>query len=314
MTMGPPPPAAAGAPAPSVSVVVPFHDVRRFLDEAIRSVVAQTYADWELVLVDDGATDGSDAIARDHAARDGRIRVVHHPGRENRGISAARNLGLREARGDLVAQFDSDDVLLPFHLEQHVAALAAHPEAALAYGPTQRWYSWRDDCDERDDFVARPLDRYDRVLPPPTLLPILLQRPYGVPSGFVWRRSVLPSVGGFEDEFTGVYDDQVFFVKLALRHPVYALDRWSYRYRRHAASTVAVTNAGADRLPERRRFLEWVAAYLQREGVRDRLVWKAVEQELWKCRHPRLARERARMRDLGERVRRRLGRAWSRAS
>ena len=294
---------------PDVSVVVPFHDTRRYLDEAVRSVLAQTFTSWELVLVDDGGTDGSDAIAHEHARRDPRIRVVQHPGRANRGISAARNLGLREARGRLVAQFDSDDVLLPFHLEQHVAALAEHPEAALVYGPTQRWYSWRDDAGPADDFVALPLERYDRLLPPPSLLPILLQRPYGVPSGFVWRRAVLPDVGGFEDEFRGVYDDQVFFVKLALRHPVYALGRWSYRYRRHPGSTVAVTNAGDERLAHRLRFLEWVEGYLTRERVTDRAVWKAVRQELWKCRHPDAARRRDRIADLARRVRGRIDRA-----
>lgn len=301
--------------SPAVSVVTVFHDTRRYLDEAIRSVLEQTFRDWELILVDDGATDGSDAIARSHAERDPRIRYVHHPGRANRGISASRNLGAEEARGRLIAQLDSDDVLLPFHLDQHVAALKAHPESAMAYAPVQRWYSWSPDRNGRpDDFVARPLKRYDRVIRPPALIPLMLRKRYTVPLGFVCRTDAMRSVDGYENEFRGMYDDQVFFVKLALHHPVYVLDRWSYRYRRHPDSIVSMVNNSDLRIPTRLRFLHWVENHLEREGVRDRRVRRAVRRELWKCRHPGFEQRRAAAAKLGRRVRRRIQRVWSTAS
>ena len=86
------------AATPLVSVVMPFLDGIRFLPEAIDSVVTQTYPEWELLLVDDGSTDGSSALARDYArGRPDRIRYLEHAGHANRGKSTSRNLGI--ARG-----------------------------------------------------------------------------------------------------------------------------------------------------------------------------------------------------------------------
>src|SRR5206468_2884667 len=81
--------------APTVSVVVIFLNAERFLDEAIQSVMGQTYPHWELLLVDDGSTDGSSAIARGYTERQpNRVRYLEHPGHRNAGMSASRNLGL----------------------------------------------------------------------------------------------------------------------------------------------------------------------------------------------------------------------------
>src|SRR5512147_1824882 len=99
---------------PLVSGVIIFWNAERFLQEAIESVLAQTYPSWELLLVDDGSTDGASEIARSYAARHPeRIRYLEHPGHRNRGMSASRNLGLQQSRGALVAFLDSDDVWLP---------------------------------------------------------------------------------------------------------------------------------------------------------------------------------------------------------
>ena len=122
---------------PRVSVVMIFLDEERFLAEAIESVRAQTFTDWELLLVDDGSSDGSSAIARGYAEREGdRIRYLEHPGHENRGMSASRNLGIRHARGDLVALLDADDVWLQHKLSRQVALLDANPDAEMIYGAT----------------------------------------------------------------------------------------------------------------------------------------------------------------------------------
>lgn len=294
---------------PKVSVVVVFHDTRQFLAEAIDSVLRQSYADWELLLVDDGSTDGSDAIAREYAERDERIRYLHHPGRSNRGISASRNLGLEQARGVYVAQLESDDVLLPSHLEHHFALLDAHPAAAMVYGPVERWYSWTGDAEDAErDFVARPLDRYDTCIEPPTLLRIVLKRQYGVPLGFLARREAMRSVGGYEDEFRGMYDDQVFFCKLGLKYPVYVTRQWSYRYRRHQDSIVWVTNYAGEKLHYRRLFLNWLAGYLSEQGVRDPRIWKPLKEEQLKCRFPRLEAHRQGLLHLRGRIHRRFRR------
>src|SRR5437867_13258993 len=107
---------------PLVSAIIIFYNTEAFLAEAIESVLAQTCSDWELLLCDDGSTDGSTAIARRFAdAHPDKIKYLEHPGSKNRGMSAARNLGLRHARGKFVAWLDSDDVWLPDKLQVQLA-------------------------------------------------------------------------------------------------------------------------------------------------------------------------------------------------
>ncbi|HTK49285.1 MAG TPA: glycosyltransferase family A protein [Gemmatimonadaceae bacterium] len=111
---------------PRVSVVMPVYNGERFLADAVNSVLASDFADFELlVLVDGGSTDGSAAEAARLAAADPRVRVVEHP---HAAPSIARNVGLHEARGELVANLDSDDAMLPERLGRQVDYLDRHPE------------------------------------------------------------------------------------------------------------------------------------------------------------------------------------------
>src|SRR5262245_51206234 len=128
---------------PLVSAIIIFFNAEKYFQEAIESVFAQTYAHWDLLLVDDGSTDGSTEIAVRYANRHpGKVRYMEHAGHQNRGMSATRNLGFRAARGEFVALLDADDVWLPSKLEQQVAVLTEHPAAGMIYAPTQYWYSW----------------------------------------------------------------------------------------------------------------------------------------------------------------------------
>ena len=267
---------------PRVSVVMIFLDEERFLAEAIESVRAQTFTDWELLLVDDGSSDGSSAIARGYAEREGdRIRYLEHPGHENRGMSASRNLGIRHARGDLVALLDADDVWLQHKLSRQVALLDANPDAEMIYGATEYWHGWTG----RPEDVARD-HRPDLGIPvgvvhePPTLA--LRLYPLGrhtapTPSGLMIRRTTVEQVGGFEEAFTGFYEDQAFLIKVYLHARVLAADETWERYRIHDASCSAATDrAGAYRLV-RLRFLEWLEGYL-RTGRHDLPgVWAALQ-------------------------------------
>lgn len=105
---------------PTVSVVIPTYNAGDFVVDAIRSVLAQTYANVECTVVDDGSTDRTPQILSDF----GSIRVIRQ---ENRGVSAARNRGIAESRGELIAFLDSDDVWLPNKLAKQVDALADQP-------------------------------------------------------------------------------------------------------------------------------------------------------------------------------------------
>lgn len=116
---------------PRVSVIVPAYNYARFLPAALDSVVAQTFRDWECIVVDDGSTDDTAAVARDYALRDPRIRLIQQ---QNRGVSAARNCGLRNASAAFIQFLDADDRLYPKKLEDHVAYLDAHPETDIVYG------------------------------------------------------------------------------------------------------------------------------------------------------------------------------------
>lgn len=95
---------------PKVSIIVPVYNTERFLPQCLDSILAQTYSDWECLLIDDGSTDNSGKICDEYSVKDGRFRVYHE---ENHGVSTARNIGLANAGGEWLAFADADDWLLP---------------------------------------------------------------------------------------------------------------------------------------------------------------------------------------------------------
>ncbi|MHB1145659.1 MAG: glycosyltransferase family 2 protein [Thiobacillus sp.] len=113
---------------PVVSIVMPCYNAAAHLPYSVGSVLAQTFADWELIAVDDGSSDGT--LAWLHAQADVRIRPLTQ---RNQGVSAARNAGLAEARGSFVAFLDADDTWAPAFLENMLTALQTRPDAVLAY-------------------------------------------------------------------------------------------------------------------------------------------------------------------------------------
>jgi len=273
---------------PLVSVVVIFRDAERFLEEAIASVLAQTYPDWELLMVDDGSVDDSTMVARRMAERHpGQMRYLQHPGGGNRGMSASRNLGIRHARGEYLAFLDADDAWFPDALTEQVGLLEAHPEAAMVYGPIQWWYSWTGRPEDQDrDYVEGLGVLPDTVVRAPKLLPLFLLDKAAVPSGVLARREIVAQVGAFEDAFRGEYEDQVFCAKICLNYSVFAAGRCWYRYRQHRDSCVSVGLRTGQTHAARVAFLEWLAAYLSQERVRYPIVWWALWYELWRSKHP----------------------------
>jgi glycosyltransferase involved in cell wall biosynthesis len=246
-----------------------FLNAERFIEEAIESVFAQTYGDWELLLVDDGSTDGSTQIALRYAERHPRkVRYLEHPGHENRGMSASRNLGIGHARGEYVAFLDADDVHFPYTLDRQVTALDARPEAGMVYGSAQYWYSWTGTPEDarRDfrDFVEERGVRPGALIEPPALLAVFLRDGGAVPCPctVLVRREVAKSVGGFDERFEGQYEDQVFYFKVGLRAPVFAVGECWSRYRRHPDSSWLITQKTGQHLLARRFFLDWLTEYL----------------------------------------------------
>ena len=99
---------------PKISVIVPVYKVEQYLHECVDSILAQTFTDFELILVDDGSPDNCGKICDEYAAKDSRVRVIHQ---ENQGVSAARNAALDVAKGEFIAFIDSDDVVNVYYLE-----------------------------------------------------------------------------------------------------------------------------------------------------------------------------------------------------
>jgi glycosyltransferase involved in cell wall biosynthesis len=289
---------------PLVSVVIIFLNAGRFIQEAIESVLGQTYSSWELVLVDDGSSDGSTAIAHHYARRyPERVRYLEHAGHANLGMSASRNLGIRDAHGPYIAFLDADDVWFLNTLEEQVAILEAHPEAAMVYGPIQWWYSWTGKPEDRErDYVERLGVPSDAVIRPPGLLPLFLRDKAAVPSGVLVRREIVEWVGGFEEAFRGEYEDQVFCAKVCLNAPVFASGQCWYRYRQHPDSCVLRGQQTGETYGERLRFLNWLAMYLSEQKARERGVWRALELEFWRYRHPGAFRLLRRADHLADRI------------
>ena len=124
--------------AATVSIITALYNHENFVGEAIESVLAQTYGDFELILWDDGSKDRSLEVARSYARKDpNRIKVYSHEDRGNQGQEATRNEALKVASGRYICLLDSDDLWLPRKLEQQVALMEARPEVGLVYAPVQ---------------------------------------------------------------------------------------------------------------------------------------------------------------------------------
>ena len=271
-----------------VSVILPFANAARFLREAIDSVLAQSHQSWELLLVDDGATDGSTVIAQSYAAEfPEKVRYLSHPDRGNHGVTRSRNLGASHARGQYIAILDADDVWLPEMLENRVADLERHPDAGLAYGPSEYWFSWDEAGSQEPDSVP-PVAPADRLYLPPYLL--LHTHPIGIfgapcPSSFVMRREAFAAIGGFVEEFCPatrqLYEDTAFLSKAYLKIPVYVGGRCLERYRCDSKSIWHRSRGTSIEESERSFYFRWLRRDLKSERITDPEIWKAVRRAGW---------------------------------
>lgn len=272
----------------TVSVIVPIYNGEAFLAEAVDSVLAQDFRDFELLLIDDGSQDGSAAIARAYAEKHSFVRYLEHPAHANLGVTVTRDLGIREAEGEFLAFLDQDDVWdVSSKLTDQLAIMAAHPEVALVCGTELLWRSWAGG----EDRLMPVGHAQDRVLHPPEAS--LWIYPLGRtdspnPSDWLVRKAAAVAIDGFDESFVGrvrIYEDIAFLSKLYLDFPIYVSSgRWIL-YRLHEKS---VSTQDKDRYDEARSyFLRWFHAY-----VRDRNVHPDVRTRIkWALRpydHPRL--------------------------
>lgn len=250
--------------APVVSVIIIFHNEERFLPEAVASVVDQVDVEWELLLVDDGSTDGSSAWARARAEIDSdRIRYLTHADGANKGMSATRNVGIAAARGIWLSFLDADDVWREGKLKHQVELLASHPELDVLVSPAQWWRTWSEDsAAEAQDWVQTLGNTSTAVVDPPYLLSRYLDDEWSSLCDLLVRRTVVNQVGGYEAAFGGMFEDQVFHAKLFVDRRALITGDWWYRYRQHEDASTSLTHAAGGHDAARKAFLAWLDGYL----------------------------------------------------
>jgi glycosyltransferase involved in cell wall biosynthesis len=207
------PSATEGTP-PLVSVVIPCYNSNRYLAETIESALLQTYPRVEIIVVDDGSTDETERIARSYP-----IQYIYQA---NRGLSAARNAGIRHCRGEYVLFLDHDDRLLPRAVETGVKLLEEHPECALAVG--EHWYIGPDGrAIGYSNKRAAGRDHY---------LMLLEHNFIETPCSALHRRSGLALTGGFDESLKGA-EDHEFYLRTARQSTSVAHEAPVAEYRLH---------------------------------------------------------------------------------
>lgn len=233
-------------PTVKVTVFIPVYNGERFLAEAIDSVLAQTYRDFELLIVDDGSTDGSVDIVRRYG--DPRIRLERNE--RNRGGPYTRNRGLQLAKGEYLAVLDADDVCEPHRLEQCVAFLDCHPEMA-AVGSAGTYI----DEEGRVLFVVQPPTSWEAVRAQIFIRNCFLH------SSVMFRRAPVLAIGGY-DERLPYAQDYDLFLRLGAEHPLANLLSPLVRYRVHREQVSQRKLVSQRRLANRAR----LSAYVSQRG------------------------------------------------
>lgn len=256
------------------SVVIPCYNAAPFLDEALSSVFAQTMSPAEVIVVDDGSTDATARIAERRG-----VRVIRLP--QNGGPAVARNVGLRAARGELVAWFDADDVWEAEHLATVVPLLDRFPQAVLAFSLVRMF--------------GREAGAWPALLP--AEMPIdaeepCLRRCILPQNAVVVRRAEVLAAGGY-DERLRVAEDYDLWLRLSRRHPFVCTHTITCNWRRHGAQTSAdMQQYWVGEYESRQRYrarvaAEATAAVLARIDARMQDVWREHLASAWHARDQR---------------------------
>ena len=194
--------------APFVSVVIPAYNVAAFIKEAVGSVLSQSMAELECVVVDDGSTDDTyDVVSR---ISDGRLRVIRKP---NGGVSSARNAGFRAARSAFILFLDGDDILHPTAIERLYKAMMVHADAVLMFGTSVRLLP-----SGALELGQKPVEQHKYSSGSILAEMIVRKQVFGNCGQALIRKDVIEEVGGFDPSLT-LSEDWEFFCRVAARGP-----------------------------------------------------------------------------------------------
>ena len=205
-----------------VSVITPAYNVERYISDAIESILAQSFRDFEYVVIDDCSTDRTWEIIQSYAKKDSRIRASRNE--KNLGIAGNRNAGLRQARGKYIVWQDADDLSVPLRIKKQLVLMEAHPEVGIVGGFIEMF-------DERgsrgvrmyapdDASVRRTIFRYSPVAQPASMV----------------RKACFDEVGEFDLRYPPAEDLDISF-RIGVRHKFANLQEVMIRYREHPASS-----------------------------------------------------------------------------
>lgn len=253
--------------SPTITIVSTVYNTRPFLEAAVNSILAQTFTDFELLLIDDGSSDGAGPLCDALAARDARIRVFHQP---NGGPASARNKGLDNARGQYIGFVDSDDRIEPTMYETLYAALQA---------PGVRLAACSGDCiDEEDHTIPgrRVVIRQHGVRDAETLLLETFQTGsyYGPLS---WNK--LFDIRLFRDKGIHYDETMLFGDDASVLHRVFEGKRCNclpdvlYHYRTRAGQITSTATFPARKLDDLRMYWDWLQYFASRPGFAEYRQW-----------------------------------------
>jgi glycosyltransferase involved in cell wall biosynthesis len=239
--------------APQVSVVMAVYNCERYLEEAVESILNQTFRDFEFIIINDGSTDRSSELLNCLASKDGRIRLVHQ---ENIGLTTSLNHGLYMARGELIARMDADDIALPCRFDHQVGFLQKHQDVVLLGGEVELISEQGVELGPR----GQPTDEQE-------IRRRLLLGDGGVIThpAIMFRRSVALKVGGYDLRFSTTQDLDLF-IRLSERGKVTNLPETVLKWRQHGGS---VNRTRSDTWSVMKRIA--VGGAIERMGV-DRYV------------------------------------------
>lgn len=193
----------------TVDVIIPAYNAARYLPDALDSVIAQTFGDWRILLIDDGSTDNIAEVVAPYITRLGpKLLYIRQP---NAGLPAARNTAIRNSTSEFLALLDADDVWLPCRLDESLKCFANRPQVGLAYG-----FNDRIDPDGNiiDTFDCRQKNGEGRIAP------YIYMRRVDLPCPTItFRRSAINEVGLFDESFRATEDRDLWF-RIALRYDV----------------------------------------------------------------------------------------------
>ena len=213
--------------SPAISVVLPVYNAEVYVREAVESILAQSFTDFELIVINDGSTDGSGAILRDLAAQDTRIVLVERP---NGGLVSALNEGIKIACAELIARMDADDVAMPERFALQHARMVQEPELAVLG-------SFFNIIDRNSKFV-RLYD--DLPLTPVQTARSVVGRFLVAHPAVMMRRDAVLKVGGYRKAFSHAEDFDLWLRMIGLGYAIANLPQPLLNYREHDAKVSVV--------------------------------------------------------------------------